>query len=128
MKIILKNNSLIKEIGLQDFDEVAKSEKPYIIKFTNSTCHLCKELKPIFEEIAEEFKQNFKFGNVNSKKERQLFNMFKIDGVPEIFIIYNDNIINMSYPDKPDPKSGYSKQYIIDHLNEFLQSEYMGGC
>ena len=35
MKIIIKNNSLIKEIGLQDFDEVAKSEKPYIIKFTN---------------------------------------------------------------------------------------------
>ena len=120
MKIIIKNNSIVKDIGLEDFDEVTKSSKPYVLKFTSNTCHLCKELRPIFEQVADEYKNNFNFGNVNSRAQRKLFSLFKIDGVPEIFIISNGNIHNIKYPEKPDPKSGYSKEYIIEHLENFL--------
>ena len=120
MKIVIKNNSIIKEIGLKDFNEITKSKKPYVIKFTNPTCYLCKGLKHIFEEIAEEYKEKYKFGNVNSRLERQMFKLFKVDGVPEIFIIHNNNLSNIKYPEEPDPISGYSKDYITQHLDAYL--------
>ena len=120
MKIVIKNNSIVKELGLEDFNEITKSDKPYVIKFTSNTCYLCKALKPIFNEIAEQYKDNFYFGNINSKTQRKLFSLFKIDGVPEIFIISNGNIHNIKYPEKPDSKSGYSKQYITEYLENFL--------
>jgi thioredoxin 1 len=123
MKIVIKNNSnpYVKEVKIEDFEEITKSDKPYVIKFTSSTCYLCKALKPIFEQVAEQYKDKFYFGNVNSKTQRKLFKVFEIDGVPEIFIIFNNNIYNVTYPiDNPDPKSGYSKEYIIEHLENFL--------
>lgn len=124
MKIVIKNSSLVKDIGLEDFDEITKSDKPYVIKFTSSTCYLCKALKPIFNEIAEQYKDNFYFGNINSKTQRKLFKLFNIDGVPEIFIIHKDNIYNVQYPEtNPDPNSGYSKQYIIENLENFLNED-----
>jgi thioredoxin 1 len=120
MKIVIKNNnSIVKEITIQDFEEVTKSDKPYVIKFTNPTCHLCKELKPIFDQLASEYEKYYKFGNINSRKEKQIFRMFGIDAVPEVFIIDGDNITNITYPDNPDPKSGYSKQYLTKHLDEY---------
>ena len=120
MKIVIKNNPFVKEIGLEDFEEVTKSSKPYVVKFTSNTCYLCKGLKPIFNEIAEQYKDDFYFGNVNSKTQRKLFQLFKIDVVPEMFIIYGDNIYNIKYPEDPDTVSVYSKQYIIQNLENFL--------
>ena len=123
MKIVIKNSSnrYVKEVKVEDFDEITKSDKPYVIKFTSTTCYLCKALKPIFEQVAEQYKDKFYFGNVNSKTQRNLFKVFEIDGVPEIFIIFNNNIYNVTYPsDNPDPKSGYSKQYIIENLENYL--------
>lgn len=121
MKIVIKNNSIVKELGLEDFNEITKSDKPYVVKFTSNTCYLCKALKPIFNEIAEQYKDNFYFGNINSKTQRKLFKLFNIDGVPEIFIIYKDDIYNVQYPEtNADPDSGYSKEYIIQNLENFL--------
>lgn len=123
MKIVIKNSSnpYIKEVKVEDFIEITKSDKPYVIKFTSTTCYLCKALKPIFEQVAEQYKDKFYFGNVNSKTQRKLFKVFEVDGVPEIFIIFNNNIYNVTYPsDNPDPKSGYSKQYIIKNLESYL--------
>ena len=64
MKIVIKNNVSIKELGYDDFHEITQSDKPYVITFTNPTCHLCKALKPIISDIAEEYQDKFKFGNI----------------------------------------------------------------
>ena len=48
-----------------------------------------------------------------------MFKLFKIDGVPEIFIIDNGEVYNVKYPEDPNPISGYSKDYIIQHLEGF---------
>lgn len=123
MKIVIKNNQIIKELSFEDFEEITKSDKPYVIKFTSKTCYLCKALKPIFEVIADEYKDAYKFGNINSSTQRRLFKMFGIDGVPEIFIIDGDNVFNIPYPEQnPDPKSGYSKNYITQHLENYNET------
>jgi thioredoxin-like negative regulator of GroEL len=120
MKIVIKNNQ-IKQITITDFDEVTKSSIPYVVEFMNPTCHLCKALKPIYENIAEEYKDKFKFGIVNTTKERTISKAFKLDGVPEIFIIFEGDVYNIKYPEDPDPNSGYTRDYIVEHLDSFLK-------
>ena len=75
----MKTNKSVKELSYEDFNEITKSDKPYVIKFTNPTCHLCKALDPIFNDIAEEYNDKFKFGNINSKAQRKLFQLFGIE-------------------------------------------------
>jgi len=122
MKIIIKSNPFVKELTIEDFDEITKSDKPYVIKFYSPTCHLCKGLKPIFNEIAESYKDKFYFGTINSRTQRKLFQLFRIDGVPEIFVVYNNKLKNIKYPSSviADPVSGYSKDYIIQNLEKYL--------
>lgn len=120
----MKTNNLVKELGYEDFEEITKSDKPYVIVFTSPTCHLCKALKPIYEEVADEYSKHFKFGNINSRTQRKLFKLFGIDGVPEMFIVDGDDLFHVVYPDdNPDPKSGYSKEYIIEHLEGYLNEQ-----
>jgi thioredoxin 1 len=124
MKIIIKNNPFVKELTIEDFNEITKSDKPYVIKFYSSTCHLCKGLKPIFNEVAELYSDKFYFGVINSRTQRKLFELFKIDGVPEIFIIYRNKVKNVKYPSSvvADPVSGYPKDYIIQHLENYYEN------
>ena len=59
---------------------------------------------------------------INSRMQKKLFNLFKINGVPELFIIHNNKITNIKFPSKvvADPISGYSKEYIIQNLEKYL--------
>lgn len=119
MKIVIKNNSIVKELGLQDFDEVTKSSKPYIVKFYSPTCYLCRGLKPIYEKIANQYSEQFKFGCVNTRKQNALTKMFGIEGVPEIFVIHNLDILKLEYPKEPDPKTGFSEDHLTTYLNTY---------
>jgi len=122
MKIVIKNNnsSIVKEITLEDFEEVSKSDLPYILEFYSPTCHLCKGLKPIYEKLANDYKEKFKFGAINTRKQAALTRMFGIDGVPEIFVTYNNNILKLEFPKEPDPKSGFSEQHLTTYLTTYL--------
>jgi hypothetical protein len=73
--------------------------------------------------LAEQYKDKFKFGNVNSSTQRKLFRLFNIDGVPEIFIIHGNDLYHIEYPeDNADPISGYPKDYITEHLDNYHDS------
>ena len=120
MKIKLTNKSGIKQITINDFELITKSDKPYVIKLYSPSCHLCKALAPIYNRICEEYKDQYNFGSINVVKESKLSNAFDIDGVPELFIIYDGNVHNIKYPEEnPDPESGYSYEYIVENLNNF---------
>ena len=124
MKIKLTNKSAIKQLTLNDFELVTESDKPYVIKLYSPSCHLCKALAPIYNKICEEYKDRFNFGSINVVAQSILAKAFEIDGVPELFIVYNGKVYNIKYPeDDADPDSGYSYDYIVEHLNNF-EREY----
>jgi thioredoxin 1 len=120
MKIKLTNKSAIKQLTLNDFELVTESDKPYVIKLYSPSCHLCKALAPIYNKICEEYKDRFNFGSINVVTQSKLTQAFEIDGVPELFIVYNGKVYNIKYPEHDaDPDSGYSYDYIVEHLNNF---------
>lgn len=120
MKIKLTNKSGIKQLTINDFELVAESNKPYVVKLYSPSCHLCKALAPIYNKICEEYKDRYNFGSINVVSQPKLSKAFDIDGVPELFIIYQGKVHNIKYPeDNADPDSGYSYDYIVEHLNNF---------
>ena len=53
MKIVIKNNSLVKDIGLEDFDEVTKSSKPYVLKINLILVQLTLKNKVLYLECLQ---------------------------------------------------------------------------
>jgi len=120
MKIKLTNKSSVKQLTLNDFELVAQSDKPYVIKLYSPSCHLCKALSPIYNKICEEYKDTFDFGSINVVSQSKLAKAFDIDGVPELFIVHKNKVYNIKYPENDaDPESGYSYDYIVQHLKNF---------
>jgi len=110
----------IKIATLSNFEgEILESSKPSVVKFANDGCHLCVNLKPICERLAEDFKDKYKFYDVNTFEEEKLTEIFSDDGVPTIYVFHNGDATEIPYPDSPDEKSGYSEQYLREYLESF---------
>lgn len=128
MKILIKNkksmnNYLIKNIRIEDFDEIYNSDKIYVIKFMSPACHLCVALTPYYHKIVEEFSDKCNFGVVNTLQQRKLSSIFKLDGVPQFYIAKNKKLKEIPYPENPDPTTGYSYSYLREYILQELQDE-----
>ncbi|MBN2061402.1 MAG: thioredoxin family protein [Deltaproteobacteria bacterium] len=55
-----------------------------LVAFTREDCHVCMEVVPLLEEIAEKYAGNFGFYSVDVEKEKDLYNRFPLRGVPSI--------------------------------------------
>ena len=57
--------------------------------------------------------------------------MFAIEGVPEIFIIFNNNILRLEYPQDASEVSGFTESHLITYLNSYINNilnQQEGGC
>jgi len=118
------------EVTFLNFKEtVMESDKPVVLKFTTSTCPLCKNFKPLFERIADEYEDKFKFGNINAVTQKNLAKFFVIDGVPEVYIVNpkEEDAAKrahlMKFPDKPDERTGFSESYFKKQLETYLNEK-----
>jgi|APGre2960657404_1045060.scaffolds.fasta_scaffold01925_12 thiol-disulfide isomerase/thioredoxin len=120
----------IRHLDLPSFKEMMERDKPTIVKFFNPTCHLCNGLNPIFEQLCQQYGESFDFAKLNVAKHPRVAKVFKIEGVPELFIIKKDFVQQIPYPDDEtaSEKSGYSKDYLIQHIERIkeLLSEMEG--
>lgn len=71
-------------------NEVLKSDKLVVVDFYADFCGVCKEMKPVFEEVANNMKDKCKFVTVCKEKSEDVFAAQKdLQGVPTI-IIFKD--------------------------------------
>lgn len=107
-------------INDENFSDVVKDvDLPLVIKFYSPTCHLCTGIKPVYEKVAKMYSDDYVFCEVNTTKSRKLTKFFKIDGVPQIFVVTNDKRTEIPYPEKSDPETGYSIYDIADFLDTY---------
>lgn len=114
----------IKQFDLDLLKKAMNSEKPTLVKFYNPNCYLCNGLKPVLTELQNQYDDNFDFAKVNVLKYPKIAKVFKINGVPELFVIKKDFVQQIPYPsdDDADPVSGYPKEYLISHLDNLIQT------
>jgi len=110
----------INKINDNNFSQIAQQcKKPLLIKFYNPNCHLCDGLKPIFKQICSSFSNDYEFGVVNAVESKKLTGFFKITGVPHLFVVFNSDMVEIPYPQNPDPETGYSFYDIADFLHSY---------
>jgi len=119
----MKNNN-VSELNLALFRQAMNDTRPTVVKFYNPTCHLCAGLAPIYDSLSTKYKDfNFaKFNIMQDSTARSISKVFKIEGVPEIYVIMKNYVKNIPYPeeDRVSQTSGYPKDYLIEHLDSIL--------
>lgn len=70
-------------------EEVLKHEGIVVVDFWSEGCEPCKALLPEVEELANNYKENFKFCKLDTTKARRLAIREKVLGLPTI-AIYKD--------------------------------------
>ena len=107
-------------INDKNFSDFLKNlSKPLVIKFYNPECHLCKGIKPLFQNVSTMYDGFYDFAEVNSYESPKLCKFFKIEGVPQLYILDGDQKVIVPYPENPDPDSGYSNYDMLDFLDMY---------
>ena len=70
-------------------NEVLKSDKLVVADFYADFCSVCKDMKPVFEEVANNMKDKCKFVTVCKEKAEDVFATQTLQGVPTI-VIFKD--------------------------------------
>jgi thioredoxin 1 len=110
----------IKNVGVSSLKQMMINDKPTIIEFFNPSCHLCSGLAPILEQLCQQYGNHFDFAQLDVAMHPKLAKTFNIKGVPELFIIKKGFVQHIPYPDDEtaNDESGYSRDYIIKHLEK----------
>jgi thioredoxin 1 len=113
----------IKHLNVTSFKQMMVNEKPTVIEFFNPSCHLCMGLTPILEQLCQQYGNDFDFAELDVAQHPRVAKTFNIQGVPELFIIKKGFVQQIPYPDdeSASEKSGYSKDYIVEHLEKIKQ-------
>jgi thioredoxin 1 len=71
-----------------NFDsEVMQDKQPVLIDFTRSNCVHCRKMKPIVNQLAQEYAGNLKVVQVDVMDNPSLANKYSINGVPAFVIV-----------------------------------------
>lgn len=114
--------SKVKQLTFLNFPD--KFDTPSLILFSRNGCHYCRNLKPLYNEISmyERYDGVFDFYVVDSDEETLLYDKFSPDGVPTLFVVSEDDGLEIPYPKNP-AESGYSREDITNFLDKLMEVE-----
>jgi thioredoxin 1 len=79
--------------GISNFD--LNKEKLSLICFTAKWCEPCNRMKPILEEISEEYKETVDLYNVDVDVNKSFVDStFHVPVVPAFYFVKNENLMN----------------------------------
>ncbi|MHA2386100.1 MAG: thioredoxin family protein [Candidatus Thorarchaeota archaeon] len=75
-------NGILHEIADSNFMEELRKPSTAIIEFYTSTCPYCKQLAPILDELASDYKSKVYFAKINIDNLEEAGKAFDVVGVP----------------------------------------------
>lgn len=88
-------NEVVKEPVYKIVDGIIKpaNGRPMIVDFSATWCPPCRQLKPIFEKLAEEFKGRIDFVTVDVDQNPELSTSYGVQSIPMMVFLDKDGQI-----------------------------------
>lgn len=75
----------LKKIDADRFNKaIYDNNEACVVAFTRHDCHVCKEVVPRLEEIAEKYQGKLSFYALDVEQDKALFKSFSLKGVPQM--------------------------------------------
>jgi thioredoxin 1 len=104
--VISANNEEFKSL-------VVDSEQPVLVDFWAPWCGPCKNIMPILEEVAGEFKERVKFVKVNVDDAQDLAAQYGVRGIPALMLFVGGKVV-------ANKVGSLTKQQLVEFINSEL--------
>lgn len=94
---------------------IQSAEKPVIVDFWASWCGPCMRVKPLFEEVAQELKEDYLFVTVNVDQSPELVARYEIEMIPTFKVIKKGEVVGTF--------SGGNKEYLIESIRNSIEGK-----
>jgi len=75
----------LQQLNANTFEEIVyENGEPCLVIFSRKTCHVCKQVVPILEDLQPKYEGKFGFYYVDVEENASLFQRFSLKGVPQI--------------------------------------------
>jgi thioredoxin 1 len=73
------------KLNAVSFEEVIYDDgESCLVTFSRKSCHVCAEVIPLLEELADIYSGRFGFYSVDIEEQRSLYDRFSLRGVPTV--------------------------------------------
>ncbi len=80
----------LEQLKPDSFDEIIyDSGEACLVVFSRKSCHVCKEVVPMLEELQPKYEGKFGFYYVDVEEDKGLYQRFSLKGVPQI-LFFNE--------------------------------------
>ncbi|MEG6617279.1 thioredoxin family protein [Peptococcaceae bacterium 1198_IL3148] len=80
----------LQQLKSDSFEEIIYDNcEPCLVIFSRKSCHVCKEVVPMLEEMKPQYEGKFGFYYVDVEEDKNLYQRFSLKGVPQI-VFFND--------------------------------------
>lgn len=75
----------MQHLDSKTFEEIIYDNgEPCLVIFSRKTCHVCKDVVSVLEDLEPEYEGKFGFYYVDIEEQKPLFQRFSLKGVPQI--------------------------------------------
>lgn len=83
----------MENLNIEIFKDLIDKKETFLVDFYADWCRPCRALGPILEEV-EEYYKDIKFFRCNVDVENELATIFKIQSIPNVFLIKEGKVTN----------------------------------
>jgi thioredoxin 1 len=100
---------MVKEINIEQFNELLSAKKPFVCDFFATWCGPCKMLSPVMDEVSESLSDKADFVKVDIDKNFELAAQYGVMSVPCVMLFVGGEV--------KDKTIGYSTN---EEITEFV--------